>query len=140
MKPRHDKITEADLVDAFEAAMRASAEVHRTAIDAAVTGSVTAFRNALQNRRTRPVPDAREAALSRYREKSWKRDVLECAFELVPTPGGSFRFSDMARFEKRLRNNHPEQRALMSGVNVTLQGLVKDGVLENPARGVYVVK
>jgi hypothetical protein len=126
-------LTEADLVEAFEAAMRAASE-------AAAGVAVTAFRNALQNRRTRPVENAREAALQRYREKSWKRDVLECAYELVPNPPGSFRFSDIARFEKRLRKNHKEQVALMSGVNVTLQGLVKDGVLGNPSRGVYVVK
>ncbi len=66
--------------------------------------------------------------------------MLELILKLTDaTKSDEFRFSDLSRYEKELKREHPDQKALMSGVNVTLQGLVKDGVLHQSERGKYSV-
>lgn len=123
-----------DLVSAYEAAARSAA-------DASVAAAVTAFRAALEQRRkNRKEAKPRDTVLARYREGSWKRTVLKVILQLTESRNSDeFRFSDLSLYEKELRKQHPDQKALMSGVNVTLQGLVKDGVLHQSERGKYSV-
>jgi hypothetical protein len=119
-------IPAADLAAAFEAALRAG-------VDAAVA----TFRAEL-DRRGRDSASAGEHVLRRYEAGSWKHDVLELALALAERkPSREFRFSDLAEFQEWLGERHPRQRSIMSGVSVTLQGLVKDGVLHQVARGLY---
>jgi hypothetical protein len=123
-----------DLIAAYESAARAAA-------DASIAAGVAAFRAALdQSRRNRREMTSRDSVLTRYRLGSWKRNILEFVLKLTDSTNlNEFRFSDLSRFEKELRKRHPEQKALMSGVNVTLQGLVKDGVLRQSERGRYQI-
>jgi hypothetical protein len=131
-----------DIVAAYEAASRAAYEAAtRAAIEAGVAAGTAAFRAALQQRiHGKGKPPGRDAILNRYRTGSWKQDVLRLIYRLTDSTGkDEFRFSDLARYEADLRKKHPDQKALMSGVNVTLQSLVKDGILRRSERGLYHV-
>ncbi|MBV8579197.1 MAG: hypothetical protein JOZ86_01010 [Candidatus Eremiobacteraeota bacterium] len=123
-----------DFVAAYEAGARAAA-------DAAVAAATAAFKAMLEQRHARRgTTQDHGSALQRYREGSWKYDVLRLVYRLTKrTKRSEFRFSDLARYEAELRERHPDQKALMSGVNVTLQSLVKDGVLRRTERGRYHV-
>jgi hypothetical protein len=131
-----------DIVAAYEAGARAAFEAAaRAAIEAGVAAGTAAFAAALRQRLDRKgKPPGREALLNRYRAGSWKQDVLRLIYRLTKeNDKDDFRFSDLARYEVELRKSHPGQKALMSGVNVTLQSLVRDGVLRRSERGLYHV-
>ena len=117
-----------DLAAAFEVAVRAGADA-----------TVAAFRAELGRRVASPTPRAR-AFLRRYREGSWKNDVLQIALMLTETrEKPEFRFSEVSEYEAMLHERHPDQKVIMSGVSVTLQSLVRDGALQQVSRGLYRV-
>jgi|SRR5947209_10095119 len=121
-------VTPHELAEAFEIAMRAGADA-----------AIAAFRAELDRRVASPTPRA-EAFLKRYRAGSWKSDVLQIAQMLTEKrKKPEFRFSDVSEYEDMLRERHPDQRVIMSGVSVTLQSLVRDGALQQVSRGLYRV-
>ena len=78
--------------------------------------------------------------IARYREGSWKRDVLEIIGKLLEgddREDAIFYFAEFQKFEKQLEKRHPEHNAIASGVAVTLQSLLNDKVIKRIARGVY---
>lgn len=117
-----------DLAEAFEVALRAGADA-----------AIEAFRAELGRRAASPTPRAKEF-LKRYRDGSWKSDVLQIALMLTEKrEKPEFRFSDLSEYEPMLRERHPDQKVVMSGVSVTLQSLVRDGALQQVSRGLYRV-
>jgi hypothetical protein len=113
---------------AFEAAMRA-------ATDAAISTFRSHLRRAGEG-------DGKqgEAALKRYRAGSWKHDVLTLALQFTAgRENREFRFAEFFGDEELLRERHPDHKMTMSGVSVTLQGLIRDGVIQQVSRGLYRV-
>jgi hypothetical protein len=117
----------------LEKAINAGLEAFRATFRAVYLDSASA---ALNGERSRPGRLARMA--QRYAPDSWKRHILDIVRELIASDEDKvFRFSDFSNYEKRLKGLHPGHEAIMSGVAVTLQALMKDNVLRKIARGVY---
>jgi hypothetical protein len=123
-----------DLTAAFEAGFQA-------AMKSAAEAASRAFAETLKRRmRNRRLTGRTRSALDRYAYGSWKHTVLETILRHVEQTGDpEFRFSDLNEYERDIHRRHQTLESTMNGVNVTLQGLVKDSVLANPERGLYRV-
>ena len=78
--------------------------------------------------------------LAKYPQDSWKFSVLTIIRDLIgEDEDAQFHSNDFSspRREKELARRHPKHENVRSGVAVTLQGLIKDKVVERVARGTY---
>lgn len=124
----------------LEKALNAGFEAFRATFRAIYLQGPAANGNAVSLNSGGLRPGRLQRITERYAAQSWKRHVLEVIHEIIDGDEDKpIRFADFKGYERQFHKLHPDHKSVMSGVAVTLQGLLDDNVLRRAARGVYLL-